>query len=150
MWKPNQGIKLLSENQLTHLLPVTPELWVDKSYTTQQLRRYNILWSENRKKKRVTGICMVMEHVCGRVDHLWGLISLTTFRWKTFWILGNLPAGNHITKIISCQVNTSSRQGSSNSKGFLLVLFWFYLPMKVAMVTFIVARGNLHPPPISP
>ena len=48
-------------------MPITSELWVDKSYTTQQLRRYNILWSEN-KKKRV--ICMVMEHVCGRADQL--------------------------------------------------------------------------------
>ena len=121
--------------------------WQVLHYATAEKVQHTLVWKQ--KKKRVTGICMVMEHVCGRVDHLWGLISLTTFRWKTFWILGNLPAGNHVTKIISCQVNTSSRQGSSNSKGFLLVLFWFYLPMKVAMVTFIVARGNLHPPPIS-
>ena len=30
-----------------HLLPITSELWIDQSYTTQKLRRDNILWSEN-------------------------------------------------------------------------------------------------------
>ena len=34
---------------LPYLLPITSELWVDQPNTTQQLRRYDILWSEKNK-----------------------------------------------------------------------------------------------------
>ena len=37
-----------------------------------------------------------------------------------------------VTKISSCRVNTTSRRKESNSWGFLLVLFFFYFPIKVA------------------
>ena len=52
-----------------------------------------------------------------------------------------------VTKISSCWVNTTSRPGIKQL-GFLLVLFFFYFPMKVAGDNVLSSRG-ISPAPAS-
>ena len=71
---------------------------------------------------------MVMEHVCGRADQLLKAKLFDFIQMKNLLDFGKFTnaAGNHTTKIISCQVNTSSRQGIKQlgiSFGCILILF---------------------------
>ena len=50
-----------------------------------------------------------------------------------------------VDKISSCRVNTTSR-GESNTEGFLLVLFFFYFPIKVARGHTHSSQGKSRPP----
>ena len=54
-----------------------------------------------------------------------------------------------VTKFSSCQVNTTSRQDQSNSKGFLLILCFFYFPLKVAGDHVHSGWGNPQSPPLN-
>ena len=55
------------------------------------------------------------------------------FKKLTTTLVSTQALPRAVTKISSCQVNTTSRLGrESNGWGFLLVLFFFYFPMKVA------------------
>ena len=73
---------------------------------------------------------MVMEHVCGRADQILRAKLSDYIQMKNLLDFGKfingIIAGNHVTKIISCQVITSSRQGIKQlgiSFGFILILF---------------------------
>ena len=73
---------------------------------------------------------MDMEHVCGKADQilrakLFDYIQMTNLLDFGKFTSG-IIAGNHVTKIISCQVNASSRQEIKQlgiSFGFILILF---------------------------
>ena len=67
--------------------------------------------------------------------------------WNTSWI----SKVRDVTKISNCRVNTTSRQGiKQQGISFLLVLCFFYFPMKVAVGDIhITARGNPRPVPIN-
>ena len=75
---------------------------------------------------------MDMEHVCGRADQLlraklFDYIQMTNLLDFGKFISG-IIAGNHVTKIISCQVNASSRQEIKQLRinfGFTLILFTY-------------------------
>lgn len=75
---------------------------------------------------------MDMEHVCGRADQLlraklFDYIQMTNLLDFGKFISG-IIAGNHVTKIISCQVNASSRQEIKQLGipfGFTLILFTY-------------------------
>ena len=73
---------------------------------------------------------MVMEHVCSRADQLMRAKLFDYIQRKNLLDFGKfnqcIIAGNHVTKIISCLVNTSSWQGIKQlgiSCGFILILF---------------------------
>ena len=75
-----------------------------------------------------------------------GLVSFLFSKWpierRSCYV--TLPC-RVVTKISSCRVNTTSRW-ESNREGFLLILFFFYFPIKVARGHSLSSRGKSPAP----
>ena len=83
--------------------------------------------------------------VCSKTMHSLLCITSKKLPFTTLCYIASRFILMDVTKISSCRVNTSSRRGIK--QGFLLVLSFFYFPMKVAGgATFTLAGGNPRPP----
>ena len=105
--------------------PVARNLWTVGwqvlHYAAAEKVQHTLVWKQQKKEL----YAWLWNMYVAEQTNFWGLNYLTSFRWKTFWILENLPM-HHTTKIISCQVNTSSRKGIKQlgiSFGCILILF---------------------------
>ena len=101
--------ELIFQESVLHLFPSSPSCAYCLSYI-------HALFISNKGKKQIS-------------RSIYWSINIIIYYIDTSVLLENIP--RVVTKISSCQVNTTSRRGIKQ-QGISLVLFFFYFPIKVA------------------